>query len=125
MREWGIEELRDAMSSFPRFLIPQFPHLEVAVALSIDSVTITPHPLPASGGLARATCRVTSDAPVKSVMAYPPMGDPVTMVPDTNGQYTAIEYVPPGSMPGAYEVTLVATDETGETARKSVMVTLE
>lgn len=94
------------------------------MALSIDNVTISPHPIPASGGLVQVSCRVSSDAPVKSVIAYPPMGDPITFASQSNGLHGAIEYVPPGVMPGTYEVTLVATDEAGGTARKSVMVTL-
>jgi hypothetical protein len=115
------------MGSFPNSLTPQLPFSRCGDCRGIEHRQRHYYPPPPSRlrGVGARDRRVTSDTPVKSVIAYPPMGDPVTMVPDTNGLYTAIEYVPPGSMPGAYEVTLVATDETGQTARKSVMVTLE
>ena len=93
--------------------------------LSIDDVTISPHPVPASGGLVRAACRITADAPVKSVTAYPPMGDPISFAEQAEGEYVAIEYVAPGMMPGTYDVTLRVTDEAGNTAVRSVPVTLE
>lgn len=43
----------------------------------------------------------------------------------SNGQYGASEYVPPEMMSGTYEVTLIAENEAGETARKSVMISIE
>ncbi|MBW3622480.1 MAG: DUF4625 domain-containing protein [Armatimonadetes bacterium] len=90
----------------------------------IDEISIRPNPVPASGGLVRATCRVASDAPVKSVVAYPPIGEPIRFQYQGSGSYETIEHVPPGAMPGTYDVTLVVTDVEGNSTRTQVPVTL-
>lgn len=95
------------------------------MALSIEAVTIHPHPIPASGAHVRAECRITSGLEVKSVSAYPPMGEAVQFRDRGENRFTAEEYVPPGQIPGTYEVVVVATDVSGNTARKMVSVTLE
>ena len=95
------------------------------MAIRIEDVTLSPNPVPSHGGLVRAVCRIASDAPVKSVVAYPPMGDSISFYKRSEREFIVEEYLPPDSMPGAYDVPVVATDEMGDTARKIVTVTIE
>jgi hypothetical protein len=94
------------------------------MALTIDDVSIQPHPIPSGGAYVTATCRLTSDLPVESVTAYPQEGDSVAFRKQEENVFAAAQSLPGGIEPGSYSVVLVARDSEGNSARKTISVSI-
>jgi hypothetical protein len=95
------------------------------MALVIEEITVTPNPIPPGSSFVRAFCRVSSDEPIESVVAYPPEGDPVPFQKLGEGVYAAQRNLETGLPRGTFDVAFVARDTAGHTVRQTVAVTIE
>lgn len=97
------------------------------MAITISGVKFNPDPL-VGGKEVKATCKVSADAGVKSVIVYDPRGWTIKMYDDGthgdeeagDGVYTLTEHVPYDADSGTYSSTIVVRDNDDNVERKTV-----
>ncbi|MBD3184667.1 hypothetical protein GF312_20470 [Candidatus Poribacteria bacterium] len=99
------------------------------MAITISDIKMVPDPV-VSGSKVKATCKVESDEAVDYVRIYTPDYRTITAYDDGthgdevagDGIYTLEETVPYDAPAGVYDITIVAADKNGNSARKVIQM---